>query len=49
MVWRRLELKVLVVDDEAHIVELARLDLSREGYEVEGIGDGTRRWRILPS
>src|SRR6202049_2370590 len=34
--------KVLVVDDEAHIVELARLYLSREGYEVEGGGDGSQ-------
>jgi DNA-binding response OmpR family regulator len=34
--------RVLVVDDEAHIVELARLYLAREGYEVEGIGDGTQ-------
>src|SRR6202049_1639251 len=34
--------KVLVVDDEAHIVELARLYLSREGFEVEGLGDGTQ-------
>src|ERR1700751_1552119 len=34
--------RVLVVDDEAHIVELARLYLSREGYEVEGIGDGSQ-------
>ncbi len=32
--------KVLVVDDEVHIVELARLYLTREGYEVEGVGDG---------
>src|SRR5712692_3696009 len=38
----RLSFKVLVVDDEAHIVELARLYLSREGYEVEGVGDGTQ-------
>jgi two-component system OmpR family response regulator len=28
------------VDDEVHIVELARLYLTREGYEVEGVGDG---------
>src|SRR5713226_9506863 len=35
-----LSFKVLVVDDEAHIVELARLYLSREGYDVEGVGDG---------
>src|SRR3977135_3078779 len=34
--------KVLVVDDEAHILELARLYLTREGYEVEGVGDGTQ-------
>jgi DNA-binding response OmpR family regulator len=34
--------KVLVVDDEAHIVELARLYLSREGFEVEGVGDGAQ-------
>src|SRR6202023_396401 len=35
-----LSFKILVVDDEAHIVELARLYLTREGYEVEGVGDG---------
>src|SRR6058998_3384032 len=34
--------KILVVDDEKHIVELARLYLSREGYDVEGVGDGTQ-------
>ncbi|HET7467819.1 MAG TPA: response regulator transcription factor [Candidatus Dormibacteraeota bacterium] len=34
--------KVLVVDDEAHIVELARLYLAREGFEVEGVGDGAQ-------
>src|SRR6266853_1365170 len=37
-----LSFKVLVVDDEAHIVELARLYLTREGYEVEGVGDGAQ-------
>jgi DNA-binding response OmpR family regulator len=37
-----LSFKVLVVDDEAHIVELARLYLAREGYEVEGVGDGNQ-------
>src|SRR6202011_3254515 len=37
-----LSLKVMVVDDEPHILELARLYLSREGYEVEGVGDGTQ-------
>src|SRR5438552_18711182 len=37
-----LSFKVLVVDDEAHILELARLYLSREGYDVEGIEDGTQ-------
>src|SRR5215469_10141831 len=34
--------KILVVDDEAHIVELARLYLSREGFDVEGVGDGSQ-------
>ena len=34
--------KVLVVDDEAHIVELARLYLAREGFDVEGVGDGAQ-------
>src|SRR3979490_740659 len=34
--------KVLVVDDEVHIVELARLYLTREGFEVEGLGDGAQ-------
>src|SRR6202023_2551100 len=37
-----LSFKILVVDDEAHIVELARIYLSREGYEVEGVGDGSQ-------
>ncbi len=32
--------KVLVVDDEDHIVELARIYLSREGYQVESVSDG---------
>src|SRR5882724_6685038 len=34
--------KILVVDDEVHIVELARLYLTREGYDVEGVGDGAQ-------
>ena len=32
--------KVLVVDDEDHIVELARLYLGRDGFQVESVGDG---------
>lgn len=32
--------RVLVVDDETHIVELASLYLVREGFQVEGVGDG---------
>src|SRR5256884_20591 len=44
--------KILVVDDEAHIVELARIYLTREGYDVEGVGDGaqalTRFGQIKP-
>ena len=34
--------KILVVDDEEHIVELARLYLSREGFQVESLGDGAQ-------
>jgi len=32
--------KILVVDDEPHIIELANLYLEREGYQVEGVGNG---------
>ena len=39
---RPVSFKVLVVDDEDHIVELARIYLTREGYEVEGVGDGSQ-------
>jgi DNA-binding response OmpR family regulator len=31
---------ILVVDDEANIIQLARLYLEREGFRVEGAGDG---------
>ncbi len=31
---------VLVVDDEPHIVQLARMYLEREGYRVHSVGDG---------
>src|ERR1700719_4133445 len=34
--------RVLIVDDESHMVELARSYLTREGYEVEGVGDGSQ-------
>ncbi|TMB42139.1 MAG: response regulator transcription factor [Chloroflexi bacterium] len=34
--------KIMVVDDEKHILELARLYLTREGYEVEEVGDGAQ-------
>ncbi len=32
--------KVLIVDDEDHILELARLYLAREGYQIETVRDG---------
>jgi DNA-binding response OmpR family regulator len=32
--------RILVVDDEAHIVDLARLYLEREGFTIEAAGDG---------
>jgi len=31
---------ILLVDDEPHIIELARMYLEREGFRVEGVGDG---------
>jgi len=44
--------KVLVVDDEDHILELARLYLSREGYQIDTVTDGaqalTRFGQIKP-
>src|SRR4030088_747560 len=33
--------RVLVVDDEDHILELARLYLSSEGYQIETVADGS--------
>jgi DNA-binding response OmpR family regulator len=33
--------KILVVDDEPNIIELAKLYLEREGYEVEGAANGS--------
>ena len=32
--------KILVVDDEPNIIELAKLYLERAGYQVEGVGTG---------
>jgi two-component system alkaline phosphatase synthesis response regulator PhoP len=32
---------ILVVDDEPNILELAKLYLQQEGYQVEGVGNGT--------
>ena len=32
--------KILVVDDEPNIIELAKLYLERDGYQVEGVANG---------
>ena len=32
--------KILVVDDESNIIELAKLYLERDGYQVEGVATG---------
>ena len=32
--------RILIVDDEPHIVELAKLYLERDGYQVSGVGTG---------
>jgi DNA-binding response OmpR family regulator len=39
--------RILVVDDEPNIVELARVYLEREGFRVESAGDGAAALRIL--
>jgi len=38
---------VLVVDDEPHIIQLARMYLEREGYTVHGVGDGEAALRAV--
>ncbi|MFZ3173115.1 MAG: response regulator transcription factor [Carboxydocellales bacterium] len=44
--------KILVVDDEAHIVELVKFNLEKEGYHVEVATDGIsaveKAQRIIP-
>ena len=37
---------ILVVDDEAHIVDLVRLYLEREGFRVDGASDGAQGLRL---
>src|SRR4030067_522552 len=32
--------RVLIVDDEPHILELARMYLEQDGFQVEGVGTG---------
>jgi DNA-binding response OmpR family regulator len=38
---------ILVVDDEAHIVELAALYLAQEGFRVESASDGTAALDVI--
>jgi DNA-binding response OmpR family regulator len=38
--------RILIVDDEAHIVELVRLYLEREGFRVDGAADGAQGLRL---
>lgn len=38
--------KILVVDDEAHIVELVRFNLEKEGYRVIAASDGSEAVRM---
>jgi len=38
--------RILVVDDESHIVELVRLYLERDGFRVESASDGARGLRL---
>lgn len=41
--------KILVVDDEEHIVELIRFNLEREGFEVISSGDGDAALKKISS
>jgi DNA-binding response OmpR family regulator len=36
--------KILVVDDEKNILELVKLYLTREGYQVETVSRGAEAW-----
>ena len=38
---------ILVVDDEAHIVELAQMYLAQEGFHVQSTGDGDTALQII--
>ena len=38
---------ILVVDDEANIVQLARLYLEREGFQVQSVADGRAALRMV--
>lgn len=39
--------RVLVVDDEPDIVELVAANLRKEGFEVQGVGEGSRALALL--
>jgi two-component system alkaline phosphatase synthesis response regulator PhoP/two-component system response regulator ResD len=38
---------ILIVDDEAHIVDLVRLYLKREGFRVDSASDGAQGLRLI--
>jgi DNA-binding response OmpR family regulator len=38
---------ILIVDDEAHIVDLVRLYLEREGFRVDSASDGAQGLRLI--
>lgn len=39
--------RVLLCDDEAHILRAAQIKLSRAGYEVQCAGDGQEAWEAI--
>lgn len=41
--------RILVVDDEPNIVELTRMYLEQDGYQVESAGDGARALELIES
>lgn len=39
--------KIMIVDDEAHVIRILRLSLEREGYQVEAASDGVEALSVM--
>jgi len=40
---------ILLVDDEPHIIQLAKIYLEREGYRTHSVGDGKQALEVIPA